>query len=813
MTMPDVWCEIAFAKDPGNSSPLWRDVSDDVEWAEGVTSSRRRSHELDEVQPGTLSLILNNPDGRYTAGNTASPHYPNVKINRPIRIRARWPVSPNLLLQEQARGVLTDPDTGTALFSASQGSLAQESSIVPAGQTTSIRWAAGTLPVGAQMRVGSTPTTSATDQAIPVEPGVTYSLRCQARRDASVAVTMAVRIRYFTADGVPQFDVTGTGVAMSTTFQALSLVTTAPAGAAFARVVLHCTVASASAVVIYSSAWQLEAAAAPTAWVSPGVEYIRYTGLVDRWPHAWQNGVLGKVSLTATDVFKILSRRQTRNEALTQEVLATAPVFYYPLNEADDASAAGNKSATSQPALTAQPMGNGGGSAALGAAGGPLGSTMATFAPVDEEGGTGLAASPLLTAMGGGAAMTIAAWISVGTSPTPHGGFMYLGNGDLGLFGGTLDSTCMYVTYEPGGLGLVLTTSRTGAGVVGPSYSVTLTPGELYMVVVVCDLSTGTLRAKIYLDGVEVYNALETTTATSYPIVRRISVGGIAHAPSVRVEAYAGKVGHFAGWNRALSAPEIASLYAAGSVTSELSGTRVGNLLQWADQSAARVDPGLSLLDTSLYGTDDGPLRAILAAALSENGLFFIDRSGAPVFHDRQWRQSPGAVDVIALTADQCGPDLAFVIDDTLLINDVTIARGSAETRVTDDASVEEYGQYAKTVDTQLASDADAINRGNQLLSRYAEPSPRAGQIAVEGASLATLWPSLLGSEIDQQILVTGLPASAPSSSLPLWCEGVQDVITDQTWKFTFDTSPMSSQNLILNDPAFGLLDSNTLGW
>ncbi|MGW0805944.1 LamG-like jellyroll fold domain-containing protein [Nonomuraea sp. NPDC002799] len=807
MTMPDVWAEIAFRKDPLTSAPLWHDVSDDVEWQEGVRVSRRRSHELDEVQPGTLSLTLLNEDGRYTAGKTSSPHYPYVKINRPVRIRARWPVSANMLLEEQAKG------NNASLFSATSGAITVEASVVPAGQTTSIRWAAGTVGVGTLFRLGSTATTTATDRALPVTPGVTYSVRCQARRDASVTVSFAIRARYYSNDGTTLLDVTGTGVALTTTFQALSLSTTAPANAAFARVGIVCTGASASPVVVYTGAWQLERAAAPTAWVSPGVEYIRYSGLIDRWPHAWQNGVVGRTDITATDLFKILSRRQTRNEALIQEVLTTGPRFYYPCNEAADADAVGNLAVTSQPDLTPRSMGDGGGSVTLGASGGPLGGTMANFDPVDDNGGTGLATSALLTPMGGTTSATLMAWFVPENPPTDPGALVYVGNGDLGIFLGTMDSVHFYLSYRGGGSVEVRAAQRIGSVVV-ITQAVTLDLGTLHMAVAVTEWSTGSLRVKIYLDGVLIKDETNPLVESTWdPVLDHLSIGGVAHAYPARVEAFNGRVSHAAGWNRALSAGEITALYAAGSVINEASGQRISTLLTWADQSTALIDPGLSDLDTRLYGADDGPLRAVMQAAASEAGLFFIGRDGIPVFHDRQWRQDPGGAPLITLAAHECGPDLGFLIDDTLLINDVTVTRGSLESRVVDEVSVEEYGQYAKSVPTQLASSFDAISRGSQMLARYAEPSPRAGQITVEGRSLTSLWPSLLGSEIDQRFLVTGLPSNAPAASLSLWCEGVQDVITDQTWRFTFDTSPMDASALVLDDPAFGLLDSNTLGW
>jgi hypothetical protein len=39
MTMPDRWVEIAFRTDATDGSPLWRNVTADVQWPRGVRSA------------------------------------------------------------------------------------------------------------------------------------------------------------------------------------------------------------------------------------------------------------------------------------------------------------------------------------------------------------------------------------------------------------------------------------------------------------------------------------------------------------------------------------------------------------------------------------------------------------------------------------------------------------------------------------------------------------------------------------------------------------------------------------------------------
>src|SRR5690348_8297358 len=69
-------------------SRTWTDVSDYVEGAAGVTINVGRGDERSTADANTLTLTLDNKDGRFTAGNASSPYYPNVKLDRPIRVTA-----------------------------------------------------------------------------------------------------------------------------------------------------------------------------------------------------------------------------------------------------------------------------------------------------------------------------------------------------------------------------------------------------------------------------------------------------------------------------------------------------------------------------------------------------------------------------------------------------------------------------------------------------------------------------------------------------------------------------------------------------
>lgn len=86
MAAPAVKVEIAF--DSNFTTPAvdrtWVDVSARVFGSVGI--SYGRTDPVGQTSPSTCSLSLDNRDGALTAGNVASTYYPNVKLDRPIRV-------------------------------------------------------------------------------------------------------------------------------------------------------------------------------------------------------------------------------------------------------------------------------------------------------------------------------------------------------------------------------------------------------------------------------------------------------------------------------------------------------------------------------------------------------------------------------------------------------------------------------------------------------------------------------------------------------------------------------------------------------
>lgn len=87
MALPEIKIRIAFDTDPFDASPVWTDVSAD---AMSYSIRRGRQHELDRVEAGTATIVLNNQSGNYWPNNTSGDYYPDILPGKRINIRVTY---------------------------------------------------------------------------------------------------------------------------------------------------------------------------------------------------------------------------------------------------------------------------------------------------------------------------------------------------------------------------------------------------------------------------------------------------------------------------------------------------------------------------------------------------------------------------------------------------------------------------------------------------------------------------------------------------------------------------------------------------
>lgn len=89
-TAGDAYWAWSFEVCEGEQGITWADLSDYVEWQHPLTIVRGRTDTQDTVQPGRLTgVVLDNTDGRFTAGRTDGPYGRRFGLGTPVFVWAR----------------------------------------------------------------------------------------------------------------------------------------------------------------------------------------------------------------------------------------------------------------------------------------------------------------------------------------------------------------------------------------------------------------------------------------------------------------------------------------------------------------------------------------------------------------------------------------------------------------------------------------------------------------------------------------------------------------------------------------------------
>lgn len=88
MPAPLFKVEVAFADGPNAAAPTWTDISAYVRRRPPLTYSRGNNDETSQLQSGSMRFVVDNTDGRFTPGSSASTTAwgTALKIRRPVRL-------------------------------------------------------------------------------------------------------------------------------------------------------------------------------------------------------------------------------------------------------------------------------------------------------------------------------------------------------------------------------------------------------------------------------------------------------------------------------------------------------------------------------------------------------------------------------------------------------------------------------------------------------------------------------------------------------------------------------------------------------
>lgn len=783
--------------------PYWTDVTARLQGTWTATLAGRQN-ELDQIQSGTASFVLDNTDGTFDPLNSAGPYFGAILPYRRIRLTATWPPSRNQLPQQLAGGAAL----GDAM--ATTGSLAIAPVTPPAsGQSTAIAW---TYPASiANVAIGQGTGQGFTvcdPDAVPVlgQPGQvplqawTFSVYLS----ATGAVPLAGRISWYGQNGVRIATSDGTPVTAPAppTWTRVTVSATAPAGAIWARVEILSTSATAGSTTVYATGWQFEQAAAASAWVDPGTTAGLWSGYVERWGERWPDGtVRATIELPCVDSLAGLAK-VTLQPSFQQSLQALGPSQLYALNEQAGANqfadATGHRTVRFPWAV-------------------PAGGTGASITP-----GAGVQGAGFIGATGPVVTITNP---SPGSS-TPSQG-MYISAPWAGPWGppesgGWSRVICFRTTvtpsnrlmiwnaYGPGAVGggavgsqsylqLYVDSSGHFTGTINnadSSASATITVPDIFCPdgnwhIAVLQLSSD---GKTFTVACDNHGYLATTAGDFHTVGCTSDTLGAVVLASGAYNMFSGDLAYAVEYGYEIgnsAAFDLANGFALGWA-GESSTARAKRILAMAGlpTTLTAIDTQTIMGGANLAGTS--ALGALQLVAASEAGQLYADGNGAITLAGRRWRYLQTAP-ALTFGENTAAGEIPYTgspridIDPDHIYNTIQVTNQVApntpqppDAYATTPASQQAYFQSSLPRTINVADPTEAGYAAAYLAQQYAQPMPRVDAVTVDPSAYPTAWPSLLALGFGTRARLMRRPPAAPVIQLETFVEQIEWKGNDQ---------------------------------
>jgi hypothetical protein len=343
--IPTVITEIAFATQPADAVATWTDIS---QYVKEIHTKLGRTNPLEDIDAGTLQLILDNRDRRFEPLFGAGPYYPNVKPLKRVRCYALENplVDPNFENKNaggqwtgyQGNGVLSVPAYGTT-------------PAAPFGDwklQTDIGSAAGPTYTGIQ-QVGVTfNKMPATGEYVGI------SVYIYASKAGAINLVLAnqagTQIAFTTQNLVAgawtRITTSGAVPAGTTSFTFIAQPTGGGVAAWANNDLIYYDAAKVHAFRTTNSNFIPQT---PSDWTTQApytkTVYL-FDGYIEGWPQVWAGGMQAEVTVTAVDGFKPLAPMQVVRGDYNLIVTDDLPTWYFRLGEQLTTQAAQNEVAS-----------------------------------------------------------------------------------------------------------------------------------------------------------------------------------------------------------------------------------------------------------------------------------------------------------------------------------------------------------------------------------------------------------------------------------------------------------------------------------
>ena len=253
----------------------------------------------------------------------------------------------------------------------------------------------------------------------------------------------------------------------------------------------------------------------------------------------------------------------------------------------------------------------------------------------------------------------------------------------------------------------------------------------------------------------------------------------------------------------------------------QLSGARVNAILDEIDWpiSLRDIDAGDSTLQAD-PGTDRDALQALFNVEQSEFGGIFLDGNGKVNFVGRNALIAAPAFPVYEFS-DQ-GTDISYTnavvaLDDTTLINDVTITRlgGTAQNAFDQDSIDKFFLHSGQRSGILVQTNAEALDQAEGILATRKDPEIRIDSIQLNLYDDANPNKPLAGVDIEllDGVTVTKTTPGSTSVVQSSLVNAIHHDITKSSWMTTLYTTEPLLAGFVLDSDVSGILGEDVLSY
>ena len=794
MSVRPTWAiEFSPTTDPFDSSPVWEAITSRVR---GVKTTRGRQQELDVMQPGDATVVVDNRERTFDPNNAAGSYYGDLLPGKRVRVRATYGAE-GLDLPGAAGDYASTPDNGwvpgqevdlRALLALDDWTPAAAGYIF--GQTNasfsdaSVLWAVttdGRLLITWFTAAGVN--TTVTSDVLGFDNGSTHLVRTTLDTNNGAGL-YEVKFYKSTDDGASwtQIGSTATGATTAVPRNSTSAFTigSSPAGFPIAGIVYRVelglvTIGTVNTIVRFTDGQRFAGGAssgtdtAGNVWTLQGAASLPargrsvFGGFAEGWPVAARS--LGDAAVSLVDGFGLLAEAELPDGSpLEATIRSLGPVNYWKLS--DDQ---GSDRVADYGTSPVDGRAVGGAPDALGSTGLDAGSDETALA-LDGYTTDGYVD---VRSCEGSDWSTLVMLLNPGAAGTRHGVVLDTPDRTVWVAGSGLGPVGQLVAFEAG-------TPTTGKG----SRTSARVDDDVARLVVIRRTGSG-----IYTFEIDGSSATKTDfsgmSRAAQSIGSRIGWTASGADESVNEEGgLKGTIQHVALFDRVLTAGESASLAAAYVWwTGDTITARVDRLLDFSGWSSSERDLDASeagILGLGVVGSS--ALDDVRTLERSEAGSFYQQADYVMRFRSRYATVTdPRSTSVRYTFTDEAGAgrfrfeDLVLAPQGLWIRNRVTVSWVGGSITVEDPTSGEAYGWREHSIDTVLTTAAQARSLAELVLGRFAEPVVRVSSLDLNPGAEPNLWEPILDLELGDRVRVVWTPGDVGD---PVEVEGLVEGIS-----------------------------------